>query len=33
VQEGKVERTRDGQKVTFRLSIQVQCPAEARAEG
>ncbi|MBF5044901.1 general secretion pathway protein GspL [Aggregicoccus sp. 17bor-14] len=33
VQEGKVERTREGNKVTFRLSIQVQCPAEQRAEG
>jgi general secretion pathway protein L len=33
IQEGKVERTRDGQKVTFRMSIQVQCPAEQRAEG
>ncbi|MBI3185220.1 MAG: pilus assembly protein PilM [Myxococcales bacterium] len=26
VQEGKVEKTRDGQKVTFRLDIQVECP-------
>jgi general secretion pathway protein L len=33
VKEGKVERTRDGQKVSFRLDIQVQCPAELRAEG
>jgi general secretion pathway protein L len=33
VKEGKVERTRDGQKVSFRLDIQVQCPAEQRAEG
>jgi general secretion pathway protein L len=26
VKEGKVEKTRDGSKVTFRLDIQVQCP-------
>ncbi|NTX50980.1 pilus assembly protein PilM [Myxococcus sp. CA039A] len=30
VKQGKVERTRDGQKVTFRLDVQVQCPG---AEG
>lgn len=29
VQQGKVERTRDGQKVTFNLDIQVECPADA----
>jgi general secretion pathway protein L len=26
VRQGKVERTRDGSKVTFRLDVQVQCP-------
>lgn len=26
VQEGKVERSKDGQKVSFRLDIRVQCP-------
>jgi general secretion pathway protein L len=26
VRQGKVERTRDGNKVTFRLDVQVQCP-------
>jgi general secretion pathway protein L len=29
---GKVEKTRDGQKVTFRLDIQVQCPEQPGAE-
>jgi len=28
VSPGKVEKTREGQKVTFRLDIQVQCPGE-----
>ena len=28
VKEGKVEKTRDGSKVTFRLDIQVQCPEQ-----
>ena len=28
VKEGKVEKTRDGQKVSFRLDIQVECPSE-----
>lgn len=32
VNPGKVEKTRDGQKVTFRLDIQVQCPEQAGAE-
>jgi general secretion pathway protein L len=32
VSPGKVEKTRDGQKVTFRLDIQVQCPDQAGAE-
>ena len=31
VKEGKVEKTRDGNKVSFRLDIQVQCPEQARA--
>lgn len=32
VNPGKVERTRDGQKVSFRLDIQVQCPDQPGAE-
>jgi general secretion pathway protein L len=32
VSPGKVEKTRDGQKVTFRLDIQVQCPEQSGAE-
>jgi general secretion pathway protein L len=32
VNPGKVEKTRDGQKVTFRLDIQVQCPDQSGAE-
>ncbi|KFE63290.1 pilus assembly protein PilM [Hyalangium minutum] len=32
VNPGKVEKTRDGQKVTFRLDIQVQCPNQPGAE-
>jgi general secretion pathway protein L len=32
VNPGKVEKTRDGQKVTFRLDIQVQCPEQTGAE-
>ncbi|MBJ6763161.1 pilus assembly protein PilM [Myxococcaceae bacterium JPH2] len=28
VKEGKVEKTRDGQKLSFRLDVQVQCPGE-----
>lgn len=32
VKEGKVEKTRDGQKFTFRLDVQVQCPEQASAE-
>lgn len=28
VKEGKVEKTRDGSKVSFRLDVQVQCPGE-----
>jgi general secretion pathway protein L len=32
VNPGKVEKTRDGQKVTFRLDIQVQCPGETGTE-
>jgi general secretion pathway protein L len=32
VNPGKVEKTRDGQKVTFRLDIQVQCPEQPGAE-
>jgi general secretion pathway protein L len=31
VKEGKVEKTREGNKVTFRLDIQVQCPEQAQA--
>ncbi|WP_257458656.1 type II secretion system protein GspL [Archangium lipolyticum] len=30
VKEGKVEKTRDGNKVTFRLDIQVQCPEQVQ---
>ncbi len=33
VKEGKVEKTRDGQKVTFRLDIQVDCPDSPPAQG
>lgn len=29
VNEGKVEKTKEGNKVSFRLDIQVQCPGEA----
>lgn len=32
VRQGKVEKTRDGQKFTFRLDVQVQCPEQAGAE-
>jgi general secretion pathway protein L len=32
VNPGKVERTRDGQKVTFRLDIQVECPDQPGSE-
>ncbi|MDY7225448.1 pilus assembly protein PilM [Hyalangium rubrum] len=32
VNQGKVERTRDGQNVTFRLDIQVNCPEQTGAE-
>jgi general secretion pathway protein L len=32
VSPGKVEKTRDGQKMTFRLDIQVQCPGETGPE-
>jgi general secretion pathway protein L len=32
VNPGKMEKTKDGQKVTFRLDIQVQCPEQAGAE-
>ncbi|MBN1203824.1 MAG: pilus assembly protein PilM [Myxococcaceae bacterium] len=32
VNPGKVEKTRDGQKVSFRLDIQVQCPDQPEAE-
>lgn len=32
VSPGKVEKTRDGQKVSFRLDIQVQCPDQPGAE-
>jgi general secretion pathway protein L len=32
VNQGKVEKTRDGQNVTFRLDIQVSCPEQAGAE-
>jgi len=28
VKQGKLEKTKDGQKVLFRLEIQVECPAE-----
>lgn len=30
VKEGKVEKTKDGNKVSFRLDIQVQCPEQTR---
>jgi general secretion pathway protein L len=29
VQEGKVEKTRDGQKYTFRMDVKVECPEQA----
>jgi len=32
VKQGKVERSRDGQKVTFRLDVQVQCPGTEGGE-
>ena len=28
VKQGKLEKTKDGSKVLFRLEIQVECPAE-----
>ena len=33
VQQRRVERTRDGQRVQFGLDIQVECPREAEGEG
>lgn len=33
VKEGKVEKTKDGQRVSFRLDIQVECPGSAPAQG
>ncbi|MCP3141366.1 pilus assembly protein PilM [Pyxidicoccus xibeiensis] len=32
VRQGKVEKTRDGNKVSFRLDVQVQCPGEQGGE-
>ncbi|HEX8705686.1 MAG TPA: pilus assembly protein PilM, partial [Myxococcaceae bacterium] len=32
INQGKVEKTRDGQNVTFRLDIQVSCPGQPGAE-
>lgn len=32
VKEGKVEKTRDGQRFSFRLDVQVQCPEQPGAE-
>ncbi|NMO21587.1 pilus assembly protein PilM [Pyxidicoccus fallax] len=32
VRQGKVEKTRDGSKVTFRLDVEVQCPGEQGGE-
>jgi general secretion pathway protein L len=32
VKQGKVERTRDGNKVSFRLDVQVQCPGDTGGE-
>jgi general secretion pathway protein L len=31
VKEGKVEKTREGNKVSFRLDIQVQCAEQLQA--
>ena len=31
IKEGKVEKTKDGPKVSFRLDIQVECPDESPA--
>ena len=28
VKEGKIEKSKDGKKVTFRLDVQVSCPDE-----
>lgn len=34
VKEGKVEKTKDGQRVTFRMDVQVQCPdKDSKGEG
>jgi general secretion pathway protein L len=33
VKEGKVEKTKDGQKVTFRMDVQVQCPDDKDSGG
>jgi general secretion pathway protein L len=33
VKEGRVEKTKDGQKVTFRLEIQVECPETSEGQG
>lgn len=33
VNQGRAERTRDGQRVTFRLDVKVDCTADAQAQG
>ena len=33
VDEGRVEKSKDGTKVTTRLEIQVECPTEAEPKG
>jgi general secretion pathway protein L len=30
IKEGRVEKTKDGAKVNFRLDIQVECPEDAK---
>jgi general secretion pathway protein L len=33
ISEGKVEKTKDGSKVSFRLDVKVECPAEGEGQG
>ncbi|MCA3014714.1 MAG: pilus assembly protein PilM [Myxococcaceae bacterium] len=33
ISEGKVEKTKDGAKVSFRLDVKVECPAEGEGQG
>jgi general secretion pathway protein L len=33
ISEGKVEKTKDGSKVSFRLDVKVECPVEGEGQG